>query len=423
MGINMAMRSVIQKAAPIRALLLVENNAYPYDVRIRREAHALRDAGYQVAVIAPRDGAQRWSEQMDGIQVYRFPSPSGGKGIIGYAVEFGYATSAMLALTTWVAVRHGVDVIHAANPPDTLFAIGGLFKCFGKRFIFDQHDLSPEVYLSRFARPRKNLIYRVLRFLERCSYAVADVVISTNESYKKIAIQRGNKNPEKVFVVRNGPPQSYQLAEPDPDLSRRAKYLIGYVGTIGPQDGLDYWMHAIREMVFTLGRRDFLAIVIGDGDALPGVKALAKELQIEAYVLFTGRLDGLEVRKILSTVDVCVQPDPLSPLNDPSTMIKLMEYMALGKPTVAFDLTETRFSAQDAALYVRPNDEREFAEKVSWLLDHPDECERMGEMGRHRVAHALAWEYSVPNLLRAYEAITKNRLAAASCATVREHGG
>jgi glycosyltransferase involved in cell wall biosynthesis len=389
-------------SSPAKVLLLVENNSYPFDFRVRREAHALRDAGYQVSVIAPRGPAQPWIEDVEDISVYRFPAPPGGAGVISYAFEFGYATLVMLLLTAWVAMRKGIDVIHAANPPDTLFVIGAIFKLFGKRFVFDQHDLASEIYLSRFERPRTNLIYKILRILERCSYATADVVVATNESYKQMALNRGNKHLDKVFIVRNGPPLSYKLLEPDPDLVLKAKYLIGYIGTIGPQDGVDYWLRAIREMVFTLGRRDFLAIIIGSGDALSSVQALAKELQVEAHVLFTGRLSELESRKYLSAVNVCVQPDPLSPLNDKSTMNKLMEYMALGKPTVAFDLVETRFSAQDAALYVQPNDELEFAKRVCWLLDNPDECKKMGEIGRDRVANALAWEYSVPILLHAY---------------------
>lgn len=387
---------------PARVLMLVENNIYPFDFRVRREAHALRDAGHPVAVVAPRGAHQPWRENIDGIRVYRFPAPPGGTGVFGYAVEFGYSTLAMLLLTAWIAVREGIDVIHAANPPDTLCVIGAVFKLFGKRFVFDQHDLAPEIYLSRFAQPRTNLIYWILRLIERCSYAVADVVIVTNQSYRETAIERGKKAPDKVFIVRNGPPLAYRPLEPDPVLVRRAKYLIGYVGTIGPQDGLDYWLRAIYQMVHTLGRRDFLAVVIGSGDALADVELLARELRVEEYVLFTGRLPETEARKYLSATTVCVQPDPLSPLNDKSTMNKLMEYMALGKPTVAFDLVETRFSAQDAALYVRPNDELEFAERVVWLLDNPEARDRMGETGRNRVMNVLAWEYSVPELLRAY---------------------
>jgi glycosyltransferase involved in cell wall biosynthesis len=389
-------------ALPARVLLLVENNPYPQDFRVRREAHTLRDAGYKATVIAPIDGAQRWAEEVDGVSVYRFPAPPGGSGVLSYALEFAYATLALLLLTTWVWLRNGLDVIHAANPPDTLFLVGAIFKVLGKQFVFDQHDLAPETYLSRFGQPREDIVYRTLRLLERCSYAVADVVIATNHSYEQVAIARGRKRPDQVFVVRNGPPLSYQLVNPDPSLVQRAKYLIGYVGTIGPQDGVDYWIRAIHELVFRFERRDFLAIIVGNGDALANVQALARDLRVDDYVWFTGRLPELEARKYLSAVHVCVQPDPLNPLNDKSTMNKLTEYMALGKPTVAFDLKETRYSAQAAALYVQPNDEVEFARQVSWLLDNPAERERMGEVGRRRVCEGLRWEYSAAELLRAY---------------------
>ena len=383
--------------------MLVENNAYPSDFRVRREATALRVSGFHVSVIAPRGIGQPWHEEMDGVGVYRFPAPPGGNGLLGYAVEFGYATLAMLVLSLWVALREGVDIVHAANPPDTLFVIGAVFRLFGRQFVFDHHDLAPETYLSRFAKPRENLVSRVLRILERCSFAVANVVISTNESYKRLALERGGKRAEHVFVVRNGPPLSYQLVAPDPDLRGRARHLIGYIGTIGPQDGVDYWIRSIHEIVCTLGRKDILAVIIGDGDALQHVKTLTRELGVEHYILFTGRLGESDSRKHLSAVNVCVQPDPLSPLNDKSTMNKLMEYMALGKPTVAFDLTETRYSARGAALYVEPNDEVSFARKVVWLLENPAECKRMGEIGRRRVAEQLAWEYSAPELIRVYD--------------------
>jgi glycosyltransferase involved in cell wall biosynthesis len=387
---------------PLRVLMLVENNAYPLDFRVRREAHTLRDAGYRVSVIAPRDGTQRWTEEVDGVSVYRFPAPPSGSGLVSYAFEFGYATLAILLLTLWIWLRRGVDVIHAANPPDTLFIVGAIFKLVGKRYIFDQHDLAPETYLSRFRQPRENAVYKALQLIERCSYAVADVVIATNESYKQLAVTRGGKRSASVVIVRNGPPLSYQPVDPDPAVMRRAKDLVGYVGTIGPQDGVDCWIRSIHEIVFNLGRHDFLAIIIGNGDALANVQALARELKVDDCVWFTGRLPEPEVRKYLSAVHVCVQPDPSSPLNDKSTMNKLMEYMALGKPTVAFDLAETRYSAQEAAAYVRPNDELEFARRVCWLLDSPAERERMGEIGRRRVREGLAWEHSALGLLRAY---------------------
>jgi glycosyltransferase involved in cell wall biosynthesis len=385
-----------------KVLLLVENNPYPADFRVRREALALRDAGYEVGVIAPRGAGQPWRETVDGVRVHRFPPPPGGRGALGYAFEFACATLAIAGLTAWVGLRHGVDVVHAANPPDTLCLVGLMARLARRKFVFDHHDLAPEVYLSRFGVRREDLACRALRLLERASYAVANVVIATNESYRQIALARGGKTAERVFVVRNGPPLSYQPLHGECALSGRAAHLIGYVGTIGPQDGVDLWMRALRELVFTLGRRDVLAVVIGDGDALAEARRLAQELKVEPYVNFTGRLSELECRRVLSAADVCVQPDPLSPLNDKSTMNKLMEYMALGKPTVAFDLHETRCSAEEAALYAPPNDVHEFAGRVAWLLDHPEERRRMGEAGRRRVADALAWEHSVPTLLRAY---------------------
>lgn len=386
-----------------KVLMLVENNGYPRDFRVRREAEALRDQGYQVSVVCPREGVEPWRECVDDVEIYRFPAPPSGRGVVAYSVEFGYATITMLLLSLWIALRRGVDVVHAANPPDSLFVVGAVFRLLRKRFVFDHHDLAPEVYLSRFRHPRRNLIYRVLKLMERATYAVADVVIATNESYAARARTQGKKAADRVFVVRNGPPLSYVPLPPPEELTRRARYIIGYVGTIGPQDGLDYWIRAIHHLVEKLGRRDFLAVIIGDGDALPNVQSLAKVLGVDSHVLFTGRLSPIESRRYLSATTLCVQPDPLSPLNDLSTMNKTMEYMALGKPTVAFNLKETRVSAEGAALYVTPNDTLEFAERVSWLLDNPAERERMGAIGRTRVEERLAWEYSIPELLRAYE--------------------
>jgi glycosyltransferase involved in cell wall biosynthesis len=393
-------------------LLLVENNGYPKDFRVRREATALRDAGYTVSVVCPRDKNQRWTEVIDEVHIYRFPAPPGGNGVLGFVLEFGYATFAMLLLSLWVCVRRRVNVVHAANPPDMLCIIGAVFRLMGKKFIFDHHDLSPEIYLSRFTVERKNMVYRVLSMFERLSFAIANVVISTNETFRQRAITRGRMHPDRVFVVRNGPPQSYQPVEPDPALVARARHIVGYVGTIGPQDGLDYWIRAVGHMVHDHGRKDFLAVIIGDGDALEHVQALAKQLQVEEYVWFTGRLSEDLSRKTLSAACLCVQPDPKNSLNDHSTMNKMMEYMALGKPTVAFDLLETRYSAQDAARYAQPNDVQHFAQLVLQLLDAEDQCKAMGMFGRNRVASSLAWEHSVPHLLAAYDKTLGHRAAA-----------
>ncbi len=386
----------------IHVLLLVENNPFPFDVRVRREAYALRDAGCRVTVISPRDTGQNWSESVDGIDVRRFPMPPGGSGLISYTFEFVYATCAMLALSVWVSLFNRVHVVHAANPPDTLFVVGAVMKLSGAKFVFDHHDLAPETYLSRFCKESPNLVSKALLALERATFATADVVISTNESYKRMALERGKKTSDKVFVVRNGPPLSFQPVEPDSTLRSRAPHLIGYIGTMGPQDGVDYLLRVVQLLTTTLGRRDFLAVIVGGGDEEASLRALAVTLKIEKHVYFTGRVPDARVRTLLSSVDVCVQPDPFSPLNNKSTMNKMMEYMALGKPVVAFDLVETRVSGGDAAVYVTPNDELEFAREIASLMDDPVRRKRLGAAGRTAVATRLAWEYSVPCLVAAY---------------------
>lgn len=386
-------------------LLLVENNPYPQDFRVRREATALCANGYDVSVVAPRDRGQPWTEVVSGVRVHRFAGAPAGRGLWGYALEFAWATFAIGFVALRVALRRRVDVVHAANPPDTLFIVGAMLKLVGARFIFDHHDLSPEIYQSRGGREPNRWALACLFTIERWTFAVADTVISTNESYRAIAMDRGRKSAEKVFVVRNGPPLDYCPLQVDPDLARRATFLLGYVGTIGPQDGLDYLVRSMQELVRTLDRRDVLAVVVGDGDALPGVRELVRALELQAYFLFTGRLAEHEVRQVLSSVHVCVQPDPSNPLNDKSTMNKMMEYMALAKPTVAFDLVETRFSAGGAALYAPSNDVHAFAMRVNWLLERPEERARMGRLGQDRIRSRLAWEHSVPALLETYRQV------------------
>lgn len=394
-------RAESTRKRPPRVLFLVENNPYPQDFRVRREAQELRRRGFEVMAIAPRKAGQPWTEDVDGVATWRFPAPPPGTGFVGYAIEFGYATFAMLLLSLWVALRRGVDVVHAANPPDTLAFVGLALKLFGAKFVFDHHDLSPEIYLAREGR-KKALVLGTLKWLERLSLRSANAVISTNESYRAVAQQRGGRAPADVFVVRNGPPLSYVPLPPDPALVARAPHILGYVGTIGPQDGLDYLVRVVHHLATASRRDDFLAVVVGDGDSLADVQALAAELGVADRILFTGRLDETATRRTLSAATLCVQPDPSGLLNDQSTMNKLMEYMALGKPTVAFDLCETRFSAGDAARYATPNDIAEFAGHVASLLDDPQERARMGAIGRQRIDTQLAWEHSVPHLLACY---------------------
>lgn len=385
-----------------KVLMLVENNGFPRDFRVRREAHALRDAGFEVSVVCPRDPGEPWQASLDGIEVIRYPAPPGGGGVLGYAFEFAYATLAMLVLATWILGRRGIDVVHAANPPDTLFVVGAVLRVFGVRFVFDHHDLAPEIYLSQRAGRRRGAVYTVLRWMQRCSYAVADVVVATNETYRRRAIDEGHLPPDRVFVVRNGPPLGYRPLPPPPGLTQRAAHLIGYVGTIGPQDGVDRWLRAIDHLVHVLGRRDFLAIIIGDGDAMPGLRRMVDALRLQPWIYFTGRLPEIETRRHLSATSLCVQPDPPGPLNDHCTMNKLMEYMALGKATVAFDLPETRVSGGPSVVYVAENDEAEFARQVDALLDDAPRRAWMGAIGRQRIDEQLAWEHSVPALIEAY---------------------
>lgn len=400
--------------------MLVENY-FPSDPRVRNEAYTLTAAGYKVSVIALRRDGQRSAEIVNGVRVYRVPELTvfkkgkafnGSwsakllyrmKSAIGYLFEHFYFTSACLIAALYVLASEGFDVLHVHNPPDTLFVVGVLSRLLGKKFVFDHHDLSPELYLSRFG-VQEDLIHSALLKIERLCLRSANLVIATNDSYKNIAVKRGAKKPEEVFVVRNGPDLNrLRLTPPDEALKKLDKTILGYVGALNPQDGLDYLLRAIRHLVYEFERTDFYCVVIGSGDSLEDLKALAAELQVDGHVWFTGFIPDEDLIRYLSTADICVDPDPSSPLNDVSTWIKIMEYMALGKPIVSFDLAETRHTAQGAALYVTPNDERDFAKAILRLIDNPEERQRMGSLGRSRVENELAWEHVSKNLLGAYE--------------------
>jgi glycosyltransferase involved in cell wall biosynthesis len=388
-----------------RILMLLENNPYPVDVRVRREAQALVAAGYDVTVISPRADGQSNYEVLDGVRNYRFAPPPNGLGAWGYVHEYSHAMLATFALSLVVLLRHGFDAVHAHNPPDLYVFIAAFYKLFGKRFVFDHHDLAPEMYYARFPGKGRRLVYRVLLFLEWLSCRVADQVIVTNESYRRLALTRGGVAPERVRIVRNGPnPQTLRPVEPLPTEGRRT--IIGYAGVIGFQEGLDYLLRALRHLVVDLKRTDVECIVIGDGDALPSMRKLAAELGLDDHVRFTGWINCAErYGRLLASADICVAPEPSNSYNDRSTMIKTMEYMAVGRPVVAFDLPEHRFTAQDAALYVRPNDELEMARAIALLMNDPARRGRMGAYGRDRIETVLSWSHSVPSLLAAYRAL------------------
>jgi glycosyltransferase involved in cell wall biosynthesis len=386
--------------------MLVENQSYPEDPRVRREATALIEAGYQVTVIAPGRRGQAWRENVTGVQVYRFPAPPGGTDFLGYLWEYGYSVTATFVLSLLVFLRRGFDVVHAHNPPDLFVFIAAFYKLFGKRFIYDHHDLAPEMYYARFEGSGNRWVYRILIALEKLSYRVADHVIATNASYKAVALQRGRVPEERVTIVRNGPElQGLKLVAPDAQLRLKAEIIIGYVGAMGVQDGLDYLLRALRYLVYDLGRTDVFCVLIGKGDARAHMKQLTAQLGLDDYVWFTGWVTDDELVRYLSTADICVDPDPSNPFNDRCTMIKMTEYMALAKPIVAFDLPEHRYTAQGAALYAKSNDELEFARALVQLMDDPAQRRAMGASGRQRIESELAWHYSVPHLLSAYHKV------------------
>jgi glycosyltransferase involved in cell wall biosynthesis len=416
----------VNRSAGKRVLMLLENSIYPADPRVFAEATALTEAGYQVTVIAPAVSGQPLYEVLNAVRVCRFPLRPSGNGLLGYLWEYGYSMAATFVISLVVFARYGFDVVHANNPPDTFVLIAAFYKLFGVRFIFDHHDLSPEMYYARFGGRGSRFIYHVLVFLERLSCRLADHVIATNESYKTIEMQRGGVPERRITIVRNGPNlDRVRLVDPDPGLRQRARTIIGYMGAMGVQDGVDYLLRALWHLIHDLRRTDFFCVLIGPEDPAVGLKALIIELGLEEHVWRTGYIPHADLLSYLSTADICVDPDPSNPFNDRCTMTKMMVYMALGKPTVAFDLPEHRFTAQRAALYVRPNDELEFARGLVELMDDAERRQAMGSFGRQRVESALAWSYSVPALLEVYGRVTAAPAStdASLTTTLQTHGG
>jgi glycosyltransferase involved in cell wall biosynthesis len=388
-----------------RVLMLVENLPSPFDRRVWQEACTLRDAGYGVSIICPTGpGCERGFEVVDAIHIYRYRLPLEASGAAGYALEYAWALACSFALAWRVLLTRGFDVVHACNPPDLLFLIGGFFKLLGKRFVFDHHDLNPELYEAKFSR--RGLLHRLLLKLEYWSFRAADVSIATNQSYRRIAIERGRMPAARVFVVRSGPDLArIRLLPADERLKCGRRYLVGYVGVMGRQEGIDYLLRAVHHIVSYYGRRDIQFGLVGGGSALEEMKALARELGVEDHVTFTGRVPDGELLAMLSTAELCVNPDIACDMNDKSTMNKVMEYMALGKPMVQFDLAEGRYSAQQASAYARRNDALHLAEKILDLLDEPELRAAMGAYGRRRVENLLAWHHQAPKLLAAYAAL------------------
>jgi glycosyltransferase involved in cell wall biosynthesis len=394
--------------------MLVENLPSPFDRRVWQEACTLRAAGYTVSIVCPTGrGCERRFEVIDGVHIYRYRLPFEAHTAAGYALEYLCALVQMFWLSWRVLLTRGFDAIHACNPPDLLFLVGGFFKLFGKKFVFDHHDLCPELYEAKFGR--RDFFYRLLLRLERLTFHSAHVSIATNDSYRQIAITRGRMPPERVFVVRSGPSLTrLQRLPPNERLKRGRRYLVGYVGVLGQQEGIDALLLAVRHIVYRLGRRDIHFGLVGGGTALEAMKELAADLEVEEYVTFTGRVPDHELLAMLSTADVCVNPDPANEMNDKSTMNKILEYMALGKPIVQFDLTEGRWAAQEAALYASCHDVADFAAKIVELIDDPGRRAAMGAFGRRRIETQLEWSYQAPRLLAAYDALWSRAPASAA---------
>ncbi len=385
-----------------RVLIIVENLPVPFDRRVWNIATTLAGTGHPVSVICPKGpGAEAAFETLEDVHIHRHGLPLEAKGRFAFLLEYAWA----LLAETWLAWRvlltgRGFDIVHICNPPDLLFLVALPFKLLGKRVVFDHHDLCPELYEAKFQR--RDWLWRVMLGLERATFRTADMVISTNASYAAVARGRGRVPADRVHVVRSGPDlRRLRRRPPDPALKRGKAHLVGYVGVMGDQEGLEPFLDIVRDIVRARGRDDVHFAFVGGGPALDRLRARATALGLDDAVTFTGRAPEETLLAVLNTADICVNADEPNPLNDKSTMNKIMEYMALGKPIVQYDLTEGRVSAEDASLYARPGDKAHFADLILGLLDDPARREAMGRIGRERVETRLAWTLEAPKLLAA----------------------
>jgi glycosyltransferase involved in cell wall biosynthesis len=383
--------------------IIVQNLPVPLDRRVWNECNALVAAGYRVSVICPKGPDDPSFQELDGVRIHKYAPPPAKDGHLALAYEFAYCWTRTALLARRIHRHEPIDAIQACNPPDTYWALASLFKPLGVRFVFDHHDLCPEIYRSRFDR-HDGALLRVLLGLERATFATADHVISTNESYRQVAITRGRRRPDEVTVVRSGPdPERLRPVPADPTVRGDNTYLCAYLGIMGHQDGVDVVLRAADIIVNEWGRTDVGFALLGFGDCYDDLRALSRELELDDRVTFTGRVELDEIRRYLSSADVGLSPDPRSPFNDVSTMNKTMEYMACGLPVVAFDLHETRISAGDAAAYAPDDDPRAFAKAIVSLLDEPEMRAEMGARGRHAIETELGWPTQAAKYVRAYD--------------------
>ena len=402
-----------------RILMIVEN-AYPGDSRVRKEATALKGS-FDITVISLKRNYDKWHEMVDGVEVFRVPEVVLAMNnirnrfvrlsvsILNYALQYSFFTSVSASLFLLTHIKRRYKAIHAHNPPDTLFLVGLLGKLFSAKFVYDHHDLAPELYLSRYGG-RTDMAHKILLMCEKISCKLADVVIATNSSYKTIEVKRHGIQPDKIHIVRNDPVMS-EFCRNNGDSPGKSKKNsknknLLYIGSINPQDGVEGLLDALKYVVYDLGKKDILCRIVGDGDSLDGIKALAEKYNLMDCVEFTGYVyDRNMIKEYLTQADVCVEPAPDNELNRHSTFIKIMEYMAASKPIVAFDLDETRHSACGSALLVPPGDVKGFAMAVSKLLDDPNLCEELGRKGCQRVTLELTWEEAASNLKAAYKSL------------------
>lgn len=393
-----------------RVLIVVENLPVPLDRRVWLEATTLTAHGYHVSVICPTGrGWDKPYELIEGVHIYRYPEPpEAHSGARAYATEYGLALWHMFRLARTVRREQGFDVIHGCNPPDLIFLLALRYRLSGVRYLFDHHDVCPELFEAKFGK--RGLLYRVMLVWERLTFACASVSIATNESFRAIAQRRGHMPAEDVFVVRSAPrTEKFELRPADPAHRKGAAILLGYVGVIGQQEGMDLLVAAADHLIRDLGQTDVHVVIIGFGPHLPEVQKDVKERGLDAWFTFTGPLYGEDLLAVLNSIDIGVSPDPRNPMNDISTMNKVMEYMTLEKPVVQFDLTEGRASAGEASLYARANDPEDFAARILDLIRDPEARARMGQAGRRRVLDRLSWDHSVPHLLAAYDRIFAKR--------------
>jgi glycosyltransferase involved in cell wall biosynthesis len=392
-----------------KILIIVENLPVPFDRRVWQESLALVAAGAEVSVICPKGkGYEAEEEDLEGVHIYRHGLPAEGDSAGGYLREYGSALFHETRLAWKVLSARGFDVIHGCNPPDLIFLAALPFKVIGKRFVFDHHDINPELYEAKFNK--RGFFWRLLVLFERMTFFFADVVISTNESYRRIAIERGRKSPDRVFIVRSGPDlRRVKMAPVDPRWKKGRRFLVGFVGVIGDQEGIDLLLAAVKHLVFEMGRTDIQFALVGDGPSRKRMETLSVEMGLADYVTFLGRAPDAELFSVLSSADICVNPDRVNPMNNLSTMNKILEYMAMKKAIVQFDVVEGRVSAGEASLYAKPNDPVDFADKIVELLADPQRCERMGEIGRARIEDELSWSRQVPKLVKAYETLFARR--------------